>query len=161
MRSSSPRPSYALTPCPHQLTYALLFIQAVRYNFWGMGAQLQQEGCYDLDKVIEKNIYSQTETETREASLLPPPVHNHIFVLSFRVDKKREFSNGWRKFMRHLEWMFLMKTNLFFWSSFKCGLAVSFPLYASEREIIGDGRWILVDWGVGRSTLAPRLTGGC
>lgn len=55
--SSSPRPSYALTPCPHQLTYALLFIQAVRYNFWGMGAQLQQEGCYDLDKVTEKKIY--------------------------------------------------------------------------------------------------------
>lgn len=29
----SPPPSQALTPCPHQLTYALLFIQAVRYHF--------------------------------------------------------------------------------------------------------------------------------
>lgn len=55
---SSPPPSWALTPCPHQLTYALLFIQAVRYHF-GDGStiatggllRLCQSRCNDIPKL--------------------------------------------------------------------------------------------------------------
>lgn len=45
--SSSPRPSKALAPCPHRLTYALLFIQAVRYNF-GDGSTITTGGLLRL-----------------------------------------------------------------------------------------------------------------
>lgn len=46
VRSSPPQPSEALT-CPHQLTYALLFIQAVRYNV-GDGSTITTGGLLGL-----------------------------------------------------------------------------------------------------------------
>ena len=52
---SSPPPSWALTPCPHQLTYALLFIQAVRYHF-GDGSTITTGGLLRLRQSHWKEI---------------------------------------------------------------------------------------------------------
>lgn len=49
-----PQPSQALTPCPHQLTYALLFIQAVRYHFWGWEHNYNRRIATTLTRVAEK-----------------------------------------------------------------------------------------------------------
>lgn len=67
--SSSPRPSKALAPCPHRLTYALLFIQAVRYNF-GDGSTITTGGLLRLWQSHWKRN-SQTEIRDSRSSSSP------------------------------------------------------------------------------------------
>lgn len=69
-------------------------------TFLGMGAQIQQEDYYnDFDKVTE-TIYPNWNERLEKHCLLPPPVYNHIFVLSVRVKVIWKTDEG-KKFMGH------------------------------------------------------------
>lgn len=70
--------------------------------FWGWEHNWQQEDCYDLDTVGDEKKNSQKlNWETREARLLLPPVHNHIFVLPFKVERKKRCKRMKEKIVRH------------------------------------------------------------
>lgn len=125
--------------------------------FSGMGAQLQQEDCYDFDKVTEKIFPNWKKKKTREVRLLSPPVYIHIFVLPFRVERK--FTNGWRKIHETLIiWSECSSRKpIFLKNRFETDSWVS-QLFASNPEITGDGRENHMDWGAGRAAVSPRLT---
>lgn len=57
----------------HRLTYALLFIQAVRYHFGDGSTNRHGRIATTFDKVTEK-IFPKLKWETQGARLLPPPV---------------------------------------------------------------------------------------
>lgn len=91
------------------------------FKLWGtilgMGAQLQQEDCYDFDKVTEKIFPNWNKRLEKHVFSHLLCIYIHIFVLSFRVERKickRMKENSWD--VDYMEWMFFKETNLFEYS---------------------------------------------
>lgn len=88
------------------------------FKLWGtilgMGAQLQQEDCYDFDKVTEKIFPNWNET--REACLLPPPVYIYPYFCIIFQSRKKNLQTDEGKFMRR--WLYgvnVLQGNQSFW----------------------------------------------
>jgi len=94
-------------------------------QFWGWEHNYNRRIATTLTKSLKKNIFPNWN-KTREERLLPPPVYNHIFVLSF--GEERNFANGWRKIHATLTiWSECSSRKPIFLSIVWDGLAVSFP----------------------------------
>lgn len=92
----SPPPSQALTPCPHQLTYALLFIQAVRYHF-GDGSTIDNRRTattWTQSAIKRKIPKNWTERLEKRAFSFLLYITIFLYYLSSRKKKKMQTYEG-------------------------------------------------------------------